>query len=295
MYYRDTAINIASLTDGHLDITADISVDINTPDIDLRAQATDILMVASTTNSLDFKNASSGFLYLRFDTFLGNIIHNVQTIVDVTNGTEVFLVRKDGDTGDVFAVDTLNSIVAVTGSLTLTTALDETYGGTGLVSYTSGDILYASGANTLARLGIGTKGQVLRINDGATAPEWYTPGFSKSWSLEDPTNAEDKTLFFTNRAITITEMRAVLLGSASPSVTWTIRHQPAATGQGRDDTGAEVVTSGTTTTSITSGDDITTFNDATIPADSFVWLETTAQSGTVDELHVTIYFRETTT
>jgi hypothetical protein len=109
-----------------------------------------------------------------------------------------------------------------------------------------------------------------------------------SITLEDPTSSEDVTVFFTPVAITISEMRAVLLGSSTPSVTWTIRHHAT----DRSNAGNEVVTSGTTTTSTTSGSDVTSFNDATIPADSFVWLETTAQSGTVDELHVSIVFTE---
>jgi hypothetical protein len=37
---------------------------------------------------------------------------------------------------------------------------------------TAGDTLYATGANTLARLAKGTAGQVLKMNAGATAPEW---------------------------------------------------------------------------------------------------------------------------
>ena len=77
-----------------------------------------------------------------------------------------------------------------------------------------------------------------------------------------------------------------MLGSATPSVTWTIRHHAT----DRSNAGNEVVTGGTTTTSTTSGDDVTSFNDATIPADSFVWLETTAQSGTVDELSVSMIY-----
>ena len=70
--------------------------------------------------------------------------------------------------------------------------------------------------------------------------------YSKSISIEDPTASEDISIFFTNQAITITEIRAVLLGSATPSVTWTIRH-----GTDRNTTGAEAVTGGTTTTSTT--------------------------------------------
>ena len=107
----------------------------------------------------------------------------------------------------------------------------------------------------------------------------------KSITVEDPTGSEDISMFFTNAAITITEMRAVLVGSSTPSVTWTIRH-----GSDRSATGAEVVTSGTTTTSTTTGSDVTSFNDATIPADSFVWLETSAQSGTVDSINISLIF-----
>lgn len=102
-------------------------------------------------------------------------------------------------------------------------------------------------------------------------------------TVEDPIASEDITIGFTNEAITITEIRAVLLGSATPSVTWTIRH-----GTDRSLAGAEVVTGGTTTTSTTTGSDVTVFNDATIPTDSHIWLETTAQSGTVTEIAITI-------
>jgi len=45
-------------------------------------------------------------------------------------------------------------------------------GGTNLSSYTAGDIVYASGATTLAKLAKGTAAQVLTMNSGATAPEW---------------------------------------------------------------------------------------------------------------------------
>jgi len=101
-------------------------------------------------------------------------------------------------------------------------------------------------------------------------------------TIQSPGATEDYSANFVNRATTISECRAVLLGSSTPSVTWTVRH-----GTDRSATGAEVVTSGTTTTSITTGSDVTAFDDATIVADSFIWLETSAQSGTVDELHVT--------
>ena len=45
---------------------------------------------------------------------------------------------------------------------------------------TTGDTLYASSASNPARLAIGTAGQVLKVNSGATAPEWGTVSGEKS-------------------------------------------------------------------------------------------------------------------
>jgi hypothetical protein len=39
----------------------------------------------------------------------------------------------------------------------------------------AGDLIYGAGNDTPARLAIGTAGQVLQVNSGATAPEWVTP------------------------------------------------------------------------------------------------------------------------
>jgi len=106
----------------------------------------------------------------------------------------------------------------------------------------------------------------------------------KGVTIESPTSTEDITLFFTDDAITVTQLNFVAVGS-TPSVTATIRFD-----SDRSATGTEVVTGGTAATSTTTGDEVTSFNDATIPAGSWVWLETTAQSGTVTSLNVTLEF-----
>lgn len=46
-----------------------------------------------------------------------------------------------------------------------------TKGGTGLTTYATGDILYANGTNSLAKLTIGTNGKVLQVN-GSGVPVW---------------------------------------------------------------------------------------------------------------------------
>ena len=55
----------------------------------------------------------------------------------------------------------------------LSATLDETKGGTGLTSFTTGDVIYASGSDTLAKLGIGSSGQTLQVSSGGIV-EWAT-------------------------------------------------------------------------------------------------------------------------
>lgn len=50
------------------------------------------------------------------------------------------------------------------------TAIGTTYGGTGLTSYTTGDLVYSSATNTLSKLGIGSAGQFLKVVGGV--PAW---------------------------------------------------------------------------------------------------------------------------
>ena len=55
-------------------------------------------------------------------------------------------------------------------SAVLTNALPATSGGTGTGTYATGDILYASAANTLSKLNIGSTGQLLTVTAGV--PAW---------------------------------------------------------------------------------------------------------------------------
>lgn len=68
------------------------------------------------------------------------------------------------------------SVTLVANSLTLSTALGATSGGTGQSSYTTGDLLYASSSSALGKLstgGSGFSGYVLQV-DGSGIPSWNT-------------------------------------------------------------------------------------------------------------------------
>lgn len=141
----------------------------------------------------------------------------------------------------------------------------------------------AGAGGPVAELSASDVRTMLNVEDGAKPK----PTLSKGITVEAPTAAEDLSMFFTPVAITVTKIVAVLVGSATPSVTWTLRHST-----DRSAAGNEVVTGGTATTSVSTGSVVTSFDDATIPADSFVWLETTAQSGTVGQVTVTAIYTE---
>ena len=66
-------------------------------------------------------------------------------------------------TGDVITAAQWNTFLGTTGDMSMTAAAKVT---------TNGDTVYATGANTLARLGIGTAGQTLQVSGGI--PAWVT-------------------------------------------------------------------------------------------------------------------------
>jgi microcompartment protein CcmK/EutM len=167
----------------------------------------------------------------------------------------------------------------------LTTALDETDGGTGNDTYAQGDTLYSSASNVLSKLTKGTARQVYRMNSGATIPEWHTESKTKSITVEDPTTTEDITIWYTPIAVTVTAIEGVIVGATSVDVN--IVHST-----NRNLAGNDVCAADRTVSSTTTGDNLTLGGDTTIPASSFVWLETSARSGTPDELHLTIQYTE---
>ena len=64
-------------------------------------------------------------------------------------------------------------------------------GGTNLTSFAAGDVLYATGATTLAKLPKGAASNVLTMNSGATAPEWAAAAGGGAWTFISKTTISD--------------------------------------------------------------------------------------------------------
>jgi hypothetical protein len=88
------------------------------------------------------------------------------TIAATNNGTVTSVDASGGTTGLSFS----GGPITTSGTLTLAGTLITSNGGTGLTSYTAGDLLYYATGTALSALGLGTQGQVLKA--GASAPEW---------------------------------------------------------------------------------------------------------------------------
>ena len=118
-----------------------------------------------------FRDASDG-VYKLFD----GLTLTPTTFVDTANGSynqatlQAYLnsgaLVSNSTALNITATSSL-AVALVANSLTLSTALGAQYGGTGLSSYTSGDLIVASGATTLAKLALGTQGYVLQSNGSA--------------------------------------------------------------------------------------------------------------------------------
>ena len=127
-------------------------------------------------NTMTLANASAsitGNLYVSNTVTTTNLVANTLTLANSTSTINVI--------GTVAASTLYGAHAgANTGAfstLTLTSALGVSYGGTGLASYTSGGLVYASGTTTLASSGAYTSGQIL-YGGGAGAAPISSTGFT---------------------------------------------------------------------------------------------------------------------
>ena len=153
-----------------------------TPDADAAAEITGgafVFVEAGTAN------ADNGYVFTHNGTpTLGTTNITVEQFSGAGQISAGAALTKSGNTINVAVDDTTIAVVSdelqikstYPGQTSITTlgtiatgtwqgtVIDEVYGGTGQSSYTTGDILHASGSNTLAKLSIGASGKILQSN-----------------------------------------------------------------------------------------------------------------------------------
>lgn len=123
--------------------------------------------------------------------------------------------------GTVDSARISGSYTGITGVGTLTagtwnaTAIGAAYGGTGLTSYTIGDIIYASGVATLSKLAAVATGNVLLSAGVGTAPSWGKVNLTSAVSGTLPTTngGTGLTSFTANKAVYATSTSALTTGT----------------------------------------------------------------------------------
>lgn len=168
-----------------------------------------------------------------------------------------------------------------TGQTSKTPAFDALAPGT-----TKGDIVGHDGSDNV-RKAVGADDEFL-VADSAQSDglDWKAIPFSKGVSLINASGivaTSDATLFFTPVAITVKQTHAHKTGGTN--VVFNINHAST-----RNGTGLDVFTSDITLTSESGQTNSSGFNDATIPANSWVWVDVVSVSGTVTQFHVTVEY-----
>ena len=160
----------------------DITDGSTTSAVDLDSQT---LTIEGTSNEVEVGLTGQTFTIGLPATITANVTGNVSGTSGSTTGnaataTALATARTIGGVSfdgtaniDLPGVNTTGNQNTSGTAADLSATLDETKGGTGLTSFTTGDVIYASGSDTLAKLGIGSSGQTLQVSSGGIV-EWAT-------------------------------------------------------------------------------------------------------------------------
>jgi len=151
-----TTLNTATLTVEDKNI---VLANVATP-TDTTADGAGFTIKGATDKTLNWVDATDAWTSSEnFNLLTGKIFE--------INGTSVL---SSTTLGSGVTGSSLTSLGTIATGVWNGTAIGTVYGGTGLTSYTTGDLVYSSATNTLAKLGIGSTGQFLKVVAGV--PAW---------------------------------------------------------------------------------------------------------------------------
>ena len=110
------------------------------------------------------------------------------------------------------------AVTSVTAGVWGGTAISAVNGGTGQVSYTVGDLLYASSTTALSKLAAGTAGSVLKSNGTGTAPSWQVESTGGGGGTVAAPSAAGLVAYYAGTGASVTSNPIVKIETASSTV-----------------------------------------------------------------------------
>ncbi|KND50734.1 MAG: hypothetical protein ABA06_04590, partial [Parcubacteria bacterium C7867-001] len=192
------------------------SVTSSTTSAVIAAPGTTVVRTGVTNNYFD--GVTPAYVDFRVKELLGAFLDR-----QVENGHGPSAGGSGGGTGSVTSVDISGGTTGLTfsggpvtssGSFTLVGTLAAASGGTGFASYTVGDILYADSLGNLAKLPVGSSGQVLKVSGGV--PSWAADLLGSGGAGAWATTSNSLAVYPTDTA------NVVIIGSSATSTTGNI-------------------------------------------------------------------------
>lgn len=131
-------------------------------------------------------------------TYSSKKITGTEMITSIGAGTVTSVAVSGGTTG----LTTSGGPITTSGTITIGGALVAANGGTGQTSYSTGDILYASGATALSKLAVGSDTHVLTLAGGV--PTWAAPATPANPTQNIIVAASDETTALTTGTAKVT-------------------------------------------------------------------------------------------
>jgi hypothetical protein len=151
-----TTLNTATLTVEDKNI---VLANVDTP-TDTTADGAGFTIKGATDKTLNWVDATDAWTSSENFNLLSGKVFEI-------GGTSVL---SNTTLGSTVVNSSLTSVGTIATGVWNGTAIASTSGGTGLTSYTTGDLIYSSSGNTLSKLGIGSAGQFLKVVGGV--PAW---------------------------------------------------------------------------------------------------------------------------